>query len=278
MRCLIVGQAETGSADPFSPSGLELFQEEVELSRVAGVPVDLWWRDDDLVASSANFDAMVRLAGTFAAPVLVAIIPGLASDGLDIRETDRNLVHFCQHGWKHSNHQPDGHGKSEFGPGRDPAAVTAEIAAGQTILARLLGDRRLPVFVPPWNAFDSRHLGILRSRGFTGLSLHGPRAQSFAVDGVRLANTHIDILRWDSPGQPQALAAEDVFQRLAQIVRRQRQTPAADRESIGLLSHHRAMGNDAWALLETIFSAVADIPGISWIPPSRVFASPELAD
>ncbi len=263
---------------PTTPqSGLELFQEEVELSRAADVPVHLWWRDDDLVANSANFETLVSVAMTFAAPVLVAVIPGLVSDLLDVHDTDRSLVHFCQHGWKHSNHEPPGIAKSEFGSGRDASAVTAEIAAGQTTLARLLGERRLPIFVPPWNAIDKRHLEILQARGFTGLSVHGPRTQSFAVDGVRLANTHIDILRWDMPGQPKALTVEDTFQRLAQIVRQQRQMRPSDPEPIGLLSHHRAMGSDAWALIETIFSAVGNVRGISWVSPTQVFASPKLA-
>lgn len=261
-------------APPELLQGLDWFQEEIRLAHEAGISTQLWWRDDDLVANSPNFDALVRLAHAYGAPVLMAIIPGLVDPGLSVRDADPTLVHFCQHGWKHTNHQPAGGGKSEFGITRDPEAITAEIAAGQVALARVLGDRRLPVFVPPWNAFDNRHLEILQTRGFSGLSTHGPRPGSFAVDGVRVANTHIDILRWDAPGQPQALAQEDVFGRLALLVRKRRLSPGADPEPIGLLSHHRAMADDAWQLMDMLFRTFRDLPGIEWIAPPRVFAAP----
>lgn len=262
-------------APPEVLQGLDLFQEEVRLAREAGILTQIWWRDDDLIANTANFDTLLRLARAYAAPVLMAIIPGLVDEGLNIRDADPALIHFCQHGWKHINHQPAGVGKSEFGPDRDPGEIIAEIAAGQVALARILGDRRLPIFVPPWNAFNSRHMEILQVRGFSGLSVHGSRPQSFAIDGVRLANTHIDILRWDAPGQPQALALEDVFGRLALLVRKRRLAPGADPEPIGLLSHHRAMADDAWALMNALFSTIREMPGIAWVAPPRVFAAPK---
>ena len=257
-----------------SSPGLDVLRTELHLSRDAGVPVRMWWRDDDLVANSRGFDALIGLARTFRAPLLVAIIPGLASEALDVSEADPDLIDFCQHGWRHINHQPLGGGKSEFGAGRDPEAVEAEIAAGQVALARLLGDRSRPIFVPPWNAFDERHLDIVRARGFTGLSTFGPRPRAFAVDGLRLANTHLDILQWEAPGGPRPVPFDDACLRLARIVREQREKPEADAEPIGILSHHRAMREESWSLLEGLLSAFAGVPGVSWLTPSQVFAPP----
>ncbi|MFV3126359.1 hypothetical protein [Niveispirillum sp. KHB5.9] len=256
---------------------LEQLREEAQLSHEAGRPARFWWRDDDLVANSANFDALTGLAVRFHAPLLVAVIPGMAAAMLDLGRADPGLVHFCQHGWKHTNHLTAGPGKSEFGGDRAPDTVLAEIAAGRDILVRLLGDRFMPVFVPPWNAFDPGHLPALTACGLTGLSTYGHRPGPYAADGIRLANTHIDILRWDAPGGPKALAAGDVFDRLAQLVRRQRLDPGADPEPIGILSHHRAMGDDAWALLDGLFDAINGMPGAGWAAPPAIFAPPSSA-
>lgn len=272
------GRSDRADARPASEArssrGLDVLRTELHLSREAGVPVRMWWRDDDLVANSRAFEALIRLAQTFRTPALVSIIPGLASEALDVSAADPDLIHFCQHGWRHINHQPEGGGKSEFGAGRDPEAVEAEIAAGQVVLTRLLGDRCMPIFVPPWNACDERHLEIVRARGFTGLSSFGPRPRPFAVGGLRLANAHLDILQWEAPGGPRPVPFDEACLRLARIVREQRQKPEADAEPIGILSHHRAMREESWSLLEGLLSAFSGVPGVSWLTASQVFAPP----
>lgn len=259
------------------PGGTDEFdrlREEVALSHAAGRAVHFWWRDDDLIANSANFDRLIARSATFAAPLLVAIIPGLASGALDIGAADRALVYFCQHGWRHTNHRVDGPGKSEFGGDRDGVSVRAEIAEGAGILARLLGDRFMPVFVPPWNELDAVHLPALSACGLVGLSAYGPRPSAYAAPGIRLVNTHIDILRWNTPGGPQAVAAADVAHRLAHLIRQQRLEADATvpGEPIGILSHHRAMGDDAWARLDDILACINDMPGASWLSPPQAFA------
>lgn len=250
----------------------ERLREEVGLSLAAGRPVRFWWRDDDLVANSPRFDALIGRASSFTAPLLVAVIPGAASAALDVGAADGGLVHFCQHGWKHINHRSEGQGKSEFDGQRDAALVRAEIAEGASLLARLLGDRFMPVFVPPWNDFDAVHLPSLPACGLTGLSAYGVRPSAQAAPGIRLVNTHVDILRWNAPGGPRAVPAADVADRLAHLVRQQRLGPAlTSPEPIGVLSHHRAMEADAWDLLDQILACINDMQGASWIAPPEAF-------
>lgn len=257
---------------PGGTEDFDLLPEEVALSHAAGRAVHFWWRDDDLIANSANFDRLVARSAAFSAPLLVAIIPGLASGALDVGVADRALVYFCQHGWRHINHRTDGPGKSEFGGDRDGALVRTEIADGASILTRLLGDRFMPVFVPPWNEFDVTHLPALSACGLSGLSAYGPRPSVDAAPDIRLVNTHIDILRWNTPGGPRAVPAADVAHRLAHLIRQQRLDPAlASPEPIGILSHHRAMGDDSWALLDDILACINDMPGASWLSPPQAF-------
>ena len=251
----------------------ERLRREIELSQDEGLPVELWWRDDDLIANTPNFDILMELSESIAAPVLMAIIPGLLGD-LRLDAASSELVYFCQHGWRHINHEADGAAKSEFGAGRDPDAVAVEIAQGLDRLDKLLGARRFPVFVPPWNAFDACHLGSLVGQGFTGLSSYPARKASFAADGVRLANTHIDVLNWTPGGPPGHRPLAELLNHLATLVASRRTERAADPEPIGLLTHHRAMISETWPVLQELFRTLNAIPGVSWACPTEVFAAP----
>lgn len=142
------------------PMSIDALQDEIRnFPGTAGQPpgqVRLWWRDDDLVANTPAFDRLVGLATERRLPLLVSVIPGLASDRLDLSRADPGLLFFCQHGWKHLNHEPEGAPKSEFGASRPSAEVQSELAAGQAVMGRLLGERVMPVFVPPWNALEPK--------------------------------------------------------------------------------------------------------------------------
>jgi hypothetical protein len=161
--------------------------------------------------------------------------------------------------------------KSEFGADRDAMTVLDEIAVGQATLARRLGDRQVPVFIPPWNSFHPKHFDALSSQGFLGLSRYGHRDRPSEVQGVRQVNTHIDILQWNAHGGPRCLPIDEVLRRLAGLIQRQRLEPM-DAEPIGLLTHHRAMQADAWSMLNTLFTILRSNPGVSWASPPELFA------
>ncbi len=236
--------------------------------------VRMWWRDDDLIENTPKFDMLMQASERFNAAILVAIIPGLASEHLDVQKTDPKLAFFCQHGWKHINHEADRGGKSEFADSRDLADVANEIALGQAVLARLIGERSLPIFVPPWNSVAEPHVQTLATRGFTGLSTYGRRREGFAAPGVRLVNTHIDVLDWSTGAVPRAVPIDDLLDRLTKFVRKQREEASADPEPIGILTHHRAMREDAWPVLDELLPILLSTPGLTWASPPEVFAAP----
>lgn len=202
------------------------------------------------VANSRGFDALIGLARTFRAPLLVAIIPGLASEALDVSEADPTSLTSASTAGGTSITSLWAAAKANSVPDATPEAVEAEIAAGQVALARLLGDRSRPIFVPPWNAFDERHLDIVRAREYTGLSTFGPRprlSRSMASGWPTPISTSCngrhqaarDRCRSTMPAcaWPASFASKE--------------KPEADAEPIGILSHHRAMrGEDPWSLLE----------------------------
>lgn len=257
-------------------TSIEKLREEVILSLEHNTKVNLWWRDDDLINNSVKFNNLVDISGNYGVPVLISIIPGLTSDSLDIHHCDEELIYFCQHGWKHINHELDGELKSEFGSTRETSVVLDEIISGQMKLTYLLGERRLPVFVPPWNTFGDKHLNILKDRGFTGLSTHNIRKSPFAIGDIRIANTHIDILRWHAHANPSMIPLENIIEKITDLVRRQRIHPLPDPEPIGLLSHHRAMDKDSWLMIDELFSVLASISGITWMTPPKVFEKPKI--
>jgi hypothetical protein len=74
-----------------------------------------------------------------------------------------------QHGWNHTNHEPEGK-KCEFGESRDRAAIQTDLRKGSEHLGRLLGDLFLPVFTPPWNRCSRATLEILAELGFLAVS------------------------------------------------------------------------------------------------------------
>src|SRR5436305_10697959 len=82
-----------------------------ELGRVAR----LWWRDDDAVATSAQLDRLLQLAGD--APLDLAVIPALAQSSLATALAERPHIAVLQHGWRHANPALAGK-KSAFPAGR----------------------------------------------------------------------------------------------------------------------------------------------------------------
>lgn len=76
------------------------------------------------------------------------------------------VVEIALHGHSHQSTRPDR--GSEFA-GLGQAAQLAKLSAARSYLERTIGVR-IPVFVPPWNAYDHETLAALEELGFTALS------------------------------------------------------------------------------------------------------------
>lgn len=244
---------------------------ELDRWNSVGRTIRLWLRDDDAVAPSRALDRLSELAERFAAPVLLAVIPLLAERSLAPALRDRPLLRPCQHGAIHHNHAPAGSKKSEFGADRAADQVDADIAQGWRRLCDLLGDKALPIFVPPWNRIAQSHAARLGALGFAGLSCF--RGYRYGPDGgPRLLNTHIDIMDWH--GGRIGRTAAGILGELVALLAERRQAEAGDIE-LGLLLHHRDHDETAWSFLSGILSAVTAHPAVRMVDPSQLIAFPE---
>ena len=169
-------------------------REELEQWDCAGRICAFWWRDDDLQRSAPELSRLREISERHTVPVMLAVIPGLADAALghDMRGTD--TMAFCQHGWMHANHEPEGAIRSEFGASRALSEIEADIRAGHDRLREVFGERFFPVFVPPWNTLADEAIELLPRIGFAGLSCYGTRPDTARSRNLKIVNAHLDIL------------------------------------------------------------------------------------
>ncbi|CAN5242895.1 polysaccharide deacetylase family protein [soil metagenome] len=222
-----------------------------EQSRVAR----LWLRDDDAVSPSP---ALARLASvTEDIGAVIAVIPAPADDRLAAFVTRQTRWRVAVHGWSHANHAPPDGKKQELGAHRPAAETLAELTRGFTKLSALLGDRLLPMLVPPWNRIDASLLPELRGCGFEAVSVFGP-AQAQAP--IPMINTHVDLIDWHGGRggrNPAVLVAEIV----RELVRRRH---AAD-EPLGILSHHLVNDETAFGFIGELLSFTGGHSACRWL-------------
>ncbi|MBF0096172.1 MAG: hypothetical protein HQM04_05040 [Magnetococcales bacterium] len=237
----------------------------------AGLSCTLWWRDDDLTALSANYWHLQQLAERYALPVLLAVIPATLCEKVVQAGAGCNHLQFCQHGFSHANHQSPGKSQSEFGSARTEAQVSADLAAGWVRLQTLLGERLLPVFVPPWNNYPEERLPLLAQAGFVGISQYGPLAAADRVAaGLKRYNAHMDLIDW-SLSPPQSLSGGWLVERLVSKLRQRRLGELDVTEPLGILTHHRVMDRWGWQVLEALFVASQAFPGVRWASARQLF-------
>lgn len=231
-----------------------------ELDRWArqGETPTLWWRDDDAVAPSAALDRTMALAGTFAVPLALAVIPA------ENRLTAADLagpVTPLQHGYAHRNHAGPKAKKSELGPERRADHAIAELMTGRDALERAFGDMFRPVLVPPWNRIGAHLPPMLPELGYAGLSRFGARDRP-AIGAMRLVNAHVDIIDWK--GSRGFVGAEAALTRTIGHLRARREGAADRAEATGLLTHHRVHDAGCWDFLEKLFAVTAGSGIAEW--------------
>ena len=231
-------------------------EKELDAWAVAGREASFWWRDDDAVAPSSALDRLLDLAAHHDLPLALAVIPARATSALARRLADEARATALQHGFAHQNHAPPAEKKIELGPQRPACLVREELARGSAMMRGLFGDDALPVLVPPWNRIDAALIEALPALGFRGLSTYGARPAAEAAGGLGQVNTHVDILRWDTPrgfrGEPETLSLA-----VTHLQARRGGTAADPREPTGVLSHRLAHDEAAWRFLDALLAVVA---------------------
>jgi hypothetical protein len=185
-------------------------------------PVEVFFRDDDAGWADERLLELLARFAEHGLPLDLAVIPAELSSGLagQLAESHAGLH---QHGYAHTNHQVEGR-KCEFGRARGYEAQRADIAAGQSRLKELLGDRVDPFFTPPWNRCTRDTGEALVSLGFTLLSREH-RAEPLGL--LPELPVHLDVAR---------LSAAELDERFAGRVR--------EGGPIGVMFHHGAMEPD----------------------------------
>jgi len=137
----------------------------------ANATVRWFFRDDD---AGWDNDALRELLGIFAEhtmPIDVAVIPAALDAALEhelqARQASQPLG-LHQHGFAHTNHEPDDQRKCEFGPSRSRAQQRDDLVNGKRRIEAAFGSAA--VFVPPWNRLTADTIDCLAELGYAVLS------------------------------------------------------------------------------------------------------------
>lgn len=239
-------------------SGWIRLDEELSRWHDGGRQASLWWRDDDAADVTPQVTRLFQIATASDLPLALAVVPSGLTPALAaaIRAMPATLQ-VVQHGYAHVNHASGADKKIELGPHRPARIVIAEIATGKMALENALGERAVPVLVPPWNRIAPHLVPTLPEIGYGGLSQFGVRNREAPVPGLRQVNCHLDLVDWRGRrgfvGEATALEALISHLRL----RRQAWTvqPQIAAEPSGVMSHHAVHGEDAWSFLRRLFDA-----------------------
>ncbi len=233
---------------------------EILLDRfaAAGRTARFWLRDDDATEPTPLLDRLVALCERHRAPLLLAVIPEPATQGLADRLAGARQIQPCQHGYSHRNHAPEGTKSREFGPDRPLAVMLGELAAGRDRLLTLFGAELRPVLVPPWNRIDADLLPHLPALGFKALSTIG-RQPFPGQPAIATINPLVDIIDWRHGRVGYDHAA--LIGKLAAEL----ETALESGEAIGVLTHHLVHDETAWRFLETLLAITAAHPAVRWV-------------
>jgi predicted glycosyltransferase len=224
-------------------------------------PATLWWRDDDAAEPTEALDRLLALRRHLGVPLALAVSPRVATDALAQRLQGEDAA-ILVHGIAHLNHAPAGEKRRELGY-RPPADILRELGEGLAALRQLLGDRVLPVLVPPWNRIDAALVPELAAVGYRGLSTFGARSGA-TRDGLAVANAHCDPILWHG-GRGLADEAE-TLERLARDLARD--------EPVGLLTHHLVHDPAVWRFVEQLLAYLGAHPGARFVDARAAFALP----
>lgn len=245
----------------------EAVDAELDIWRAEGLQPRFWLRDDDAVEPSDRLDRLIALVRRFEIPLLLAVIPALASPALAARLAREPLVTPCAHGYTHRNHMPEGEKAVELA-GRDVGAELADLTAGRRRLLDLFPGSLSGILVPPWNRVAPELAARVHECGFTALS-----TWSWQKTGTTLPelNTQIDVMNWTGGRighRQEAIAAE--------LLRRLRQARERGGAPLGILSHHLVHDEAAWEVLEVLIAYLRVERGLSFhkadelVRPSRL--------
>lgn len=229
---------------------------DVELRhwRAAGRRANLWWRDDDARAPTAQLDRLLTIRAE--TPLTLAVIPDGDVAGLGARLSRTAGVSVVQHGVDHQNRRP-GAAAGEFPPEWRRIRVATQVRAGWRRLAALPAVAQ--VFVPPWNDVHPELPAVLADCGYVGWSAWGEVGQGEGAP-PRI-DAHLDLMRWKGGAR---FRGEAKFLSELRGLLAERRRAGQWRAPVGLLTHHLAHDEAAWAFLDRFARWSAGRSDIVW--------------
>lgn len=194
-------------------------------------PLAVFLRDDDVGWGDEHLERLLDVVGARGVPLDLAIIPAELTDARAVwlqrrRATFPARLGFHQHGWSHTNHEPSGVRKSEFGRSRAVSALELDIQRGRERLLDRLPGAVDAVFTPPWNRCAPALGPLLVDAGIAVLSCD-QSAPNLGLPTLRECPTTVD---WFAKRHGVRLSRVALAQRLADAV--------ASAGTLGLLLHH----------------------------------------
>lgn len=228
-----------------------------------GETIRFWWRDDDAGKRDPALTRLLELAERRSLPLALAVVPAWLEEDAQASIAASAEVTVLQHGFQHANHAATGQKSIELGGGRKVDVIAKELSRGFGVLREAFGAAFLPVLVPPWNRIDAALYVYLEQGGYVGLSVFGKRAAGEIAANVALVNTHLDPIDWRGT---RGFVGEDILlDRLSDEL--------DPDEPIGVLSHHLAMDERAWAFLDRLFETLARHPAARLCSAPYLFVS-----
>jgi peptidoglycan/xylan/chitin deacetylase (PgdA/CDA1 family) len=244
---------------------------ELDLWRDAGRTASFWWRDDDAGPDDDRLAPFLEQRRCLDVPVALAVVPAWLTPPTVRRILADRDATVLQHGWQHRDNTSGERKRTELVDGMETLAD--DLAHGAELLRSAFGARFRKVMVPPWNRIDPGIRARLAGLGFAGLSAHGVR-RAGQVDGLHVANAHIDLMDW----RASAFAGEDaVLDQAVGHLALRRQGAADANEPTGLMTHHRVHDRDAAAFLDRFVTVVRDHGAAQWLHAAVLFGVGQVA-
>jgi hypothetical protein len=106
--------------------------------------------------------------------------------------------------------------------------------------------------------------------GFRGLSCFGPRAQAVAAPGLVQVNAHVDLIAWRRDRR--FIGADAAIERLVWHLSARRSGETDADEPTGVLTHHLAMGDDAFGFVAELMRRTRAHAAAAWLDARGAFA------
>lgn len=226
--------------------------------------IRLWIRDDDAISVTPELERLARWALAGDAEILLAVVPAFADEGLARFVADHPCLVPGVHGWAHKNYAGQGEKKSEFGMHRPAERIDTDLNRGHSVVNTMFAGHALPVFVPPWNRVAGAVADRLSGHGFRALSAFGGVFANAPPDGLKVINTHLDIIDWK--GTRGCRPHRDLVSELASLINKGGTSP------IGVLTHHLVHDEACWDFLDELAAFVLSCPAIEWATPQAIIA------